>query len=259
MENDVVNIVTNNNYKYITYKKLNELGIKNVFSLKPFDFNFKFQSKEDNQKEFQKICKMANFNYEKLCRPRQDHTSEVRIIKNNYGINIPELTNVDAIITNQKDVPLAITTADCLPIIIYDEGKKVIAAIHAGWKGSLNGILKNTIDTIIKSFKSDISNLLFFFGPSICQKCFSVSKERYDMFMMEYGYLEKAHELFKEENNIYYIDIAGLNETILLNLGIKKANIYNANICTLENKDIIHSYRGRKDNDFGLGVTIVSL
>lgn len=264
MENDVITYVDKLGIRYLEYKKLNELGVKNCFTLKPLNYSFNHQDASITLDNFKTICDIKNFNYEKLCRPRQNHTNKNQIVEDIYGVNHMYFFGTDGLITNQKDVPLAITTADCIPVIIYDEEKKVIACIHSGWKGSLNEITGNAIDMMLKHYNSSLEHLLIFFGPSICQNCFEVENDVYSLFKDKFNYLPNMDDIIKTGKIVngkqkYYIDTILLTETLLINKGIKKANIYKANICTFENSHLMHSYRARKEKVFGLNVTIVSL
>lgn len=262
--NDTVIQKTINNVNYLQFKKLIELGINHCFVLNELDFSFKFQSLEDNQKSFKKVCEDFQFNYKNLCRPDQKHTNCVKIVKDVTGINIDEFAETDALITNKKDTPLAITSADCIPIIIYDPQNKVIANIHSGWKGTLENIVLKTVELMKKEFNSCINELLFFFGPAICQNCFEVQDDVKDLFYLKYNYLHNINDIIKKGRTIagiskYNIDTILLNKTLLLDLNVPNDNMYFANICTCCNKDYIHSYRARTKEQFGLGVTIISL
>ena len=258
-ENNVVKIINKDGYSYLEFKKLTELGVKNCFTLKPLNFSFKHQSEEDNRSNFKLICKLMDINYDKLCRPEQKHTNEVKTVKDKYGINISEFSFTDGLITNQKGVPIATTAADCTPIIIYDPQNKVIANVHSGWKGTLNNIVINATNKMIQEFNCQKENLLYFFGPCICKDCFEVQNDVYELFYNKYKDLDNINDIIRKKNDKYLIDTTLLNETLLINMGIKKANIYKADICTYENDNYLHSYRKRTSESFGLGVAIVCL
>lgn len=262
--NNVVVQKTINNVNYLQFKKLLELGVNHCFVMKELNFTFKHQTLEDCYSSFKHVAEDFNFNLNNLCRPVQKHSANVKIVDNKKGINLPEYENTDALITNIKDTPLAITTADCIPIIVYDPVKKVIANVHSGWKGTYQEIILNTITEMKVVFNSKEEDLLFFFGPAICQECFEVDEDVKDMFMKKFAYLDNIKDIIKtgsikDNKQKYNINTILLNKTLLINKNISKENMYFANICTCCNKDYMHSYRARKDNTFGLGVTIVSL
>lgn len=253
-----------NNVNYLQFKKLLELNINHCFVLKELNFSFKLQPLENTLNNLKIVAKDLNFNFENICRPIQTHSNNVKVVTKEKGINISEFKNTDALITNEKDTPLAITTADCIPIIVFDKEKKIIANVHSGWKGTLNEIIINTIKELQNNFNSNIQDLLFFFGPAICQNCFEVDEDVKDLFYNKFSYLKNINEIIKKAriiNNIqkYKIDTLLLNKSLLLNLNIPKENMYFANICTCCNSKYIHSYRARKEGLFGLGITIISL
>ncbi|MBQ6840680.1 MAG: peptidoglycan editing factor PgeF [Bacilli bacterium] len=262
--NDTMLHTNINGVNYLQFKKLLELNIKHCFVLNELNFSFKLQSEEKNLESFKTVTKDFNFNLDNLCRPCQEHTNTVLIVKDKKGRNIPEFNDCDGLITNQKETPLAITTADCIPIIIYDPVNKVIANVHSGWKGTLNTIIINAINKMQDSFDSKFEDLLFFFGPSICTQCFEVQTDVRDLFYNKFSYLPNINQIIKIGKIVngiqkYNIDTLLLNKTLLNNLNISNKNMYFSNICTCCNSKYMHSYRARKSNIFGLGVTIVSL
>lgn len=149
----------------------------------------------------------------------------------------------DSIITNKKNIALGVFTADCVPILLYDNEKDVIAAVHSGWKGTYNNILGKTIDKMIQQYHCKAENIFAFIGPHIQQCCYEVSENLIDEF--------KNKDLFKNVsiNNRKHLD---LNICILIELkekGIYSENIYNTKICTYcEKENIFHSFRRDKEN-----------
>ncbi|MGL5087706.1 MAG: polyphenol oxidase family protein, partial [Clostridium sp.] len=89
----------------------------------------------------------------------------------------------DAIITNEKDVAVGVFTADCVSIIIVNEEKTVIAAVHSGWKGTFNSIVTRTINKMKKEFDISVSNTKVYIGPHIRQCCYEVSEELKEKFI----------------------------------------------------------------------------
>lgn len=140
----------------------------------------------------------------------------------------------DAAITQDKKIPLAILTADCVPIVICNQQSNEIAAIHAGWKGLASGIIENTIN----QFSQDPQNYIAWIGPAICQKCYATGKDVYQKFIDKYPYLEPA---FKTQNTQIYADLPKIAKLILSNLGISHVSLSNA--CTYEESDKYYSYR----------------
>ena len=140
----------------------------------------------------------------------------------------------DALITREKNLGLAISTADCTPIFIFDKKNKIIAAVHSGWRGTEKKILLKVLEKLSLNYNSLPEDLIVYIGPSICQKNYEVGKEVAEKF-------EEKYLLPKGEK--YLLDVSGVNYDILLNFKIPKENIQLSSFCTYEMKYLLHSYR----------------
>jgi YfiH family protein len=94
-------------------------------------------------------------------------------------------------ITNLKNVALVIKTADCIPIILYDNKTKTLAAIHSGWKGTLNSIVKEVLNKMLTTYNVDIKNIKAYLYPSIRKCHFEVEKDVYNMFKNKIKNIDK--------------------------------------------------------------------
>jgi YfiH family protein len=130
----------------------------------------------------------------------------------------------DAIYTENKNTPLAVMTADCLPIVVACRATGKIAAIHAGWRGLLNGIIMNTI----KQF-DDASSLAVWIGPNISQRHFEVSNDIIDQFSDFTEALQASH------SNKYLVDLAHIARLQLAFVGV--LSIQTSPVCTYANRD----------------------
>ena len=151
----------------------------------------------------------------------------------------------DAIITNVKDTIVGVFTADCTPVIIVDDKRKVLAAVHSGWKGTFKSITKKTIEKLVSNYNVKAEELKVYIGPHIRQCCYEISNELKEKFILEKGLEED--KLFKGRN-------LSMEECILKDLrecGIRDENINSINLCTHCEKDIkLFSYRG-SNGDYG--------
>ena len=177
----------------------------------------------------------------------QTHTKNVRIVtSNDKGKGITQkrdYRDVDGLITNEKNIALVTTHADCVPIYFYDPVNKVIGVAHSGWKGTLYKIAEEMISKFVQDFNSNASDILVSIGPSLCQDCFEVDVDVKDLFLDENKDYEKfMYHVGKKS----YIDLWAINEYIMINNGVKKQNIDNMNICTKCNMDKFFSHRGHK-------------
>ena len=140
----------------------------------------------------------------------------------------------DAVITRDKNISLAIMTADCLPILLCNNTGTEIAAIHAGWRGLAEGIIENTL----QKMQSPPESLLAWTGPAICPNCFEIGEEVKQCFIQKYPYSQPA---FHHKNNQLYGDLPKLAEMILYKEGVRA--IDHADACTVERNKQFYSYR----------------
>jgi|TARA_B110000003_G_scaffold148157_1_gene149215 polyphenol oxidase len=162
----------------------------------------------------------------------------------------------DAIITNQKNLPIAILTADCVPILICDNKKNMIAAIHAGWKSAYKDIVKRVIKFMIKKgCKPD--NITAVIGPCISIKNYEVKQDFIKKFMKK----DKKNEIFfkKIKNKNYF----SLSKYIYFQL--KSQNIKNIGLINKDTFDIKNNFfsarrsNSRNENDYGRNISIIML
>jgi YfiH family protein len=127
------------------------------------------------------VSKKMGVSKNNLLSMNQTHSNKVVIINENNK-NVRRI-NADALITKIKNITISVLTADCVPILIYDEVNHIVACIHAGWRGAVNGIIKNTFDEIINMSKNN--KIYVVVGPCIGVKSYEVDKEFYNQFIKE--------------------------------------------------------------------------
>jgi polyphenol oxidase len=155
----------------------------------------------------------------------------------------------DALITKQRGIGLAISSADCVPVFIYDKLNKVIAGVHSGWRGTQKQILKKTLVKLRSCFNSEPENLFVFIGPSVSQKNYEVGKEVADQFDGSYV-LQKDQKLF--------LDVVQINLDFLYEFGIGSNQIEVSPLCSYEEKEVLHSYR-RDGMKSGRSLGVISM
>jgi len=179
--------------------------------------------------------KNLNLNKKKLILITQTHSSKViRITKNNLDKNI----KADGMITSLNNVILGILTADCAPVIIYDDKNKFVCNLHSGWKGSLNNISKTAIKLFDK-YQIKRKNLTAIVGPCLGVKNYEVDKNFQRMFIEKNI---KYSKFFRYKNKKKsYFNLRALINYQLSELGLKK--IYNINRDTYSSENLFFSYR----------------
>lgn len=201
------------------------------FSLAPFDGNNMGFHVGDNPMHVRANREALSSSLDLPNAPEwleQTHTNHCIVIeddKNRSG---------DATITRRSHTVLSIMTADCQPILLCNKQGTEIAAIHAGWKGLVNGIIENTV----AKMASSPSDILVWMGPAICQSCFEVGDDVRDIYLQRYSF---ANTSFKQRGVKWLANLPDLAKGILNQLGI--SNVYASDMCTYENKNEFYSYR----------------
>jgi len=182
-----------------------------------------------------------------LCVPFQVHGDIIRILDNDF-IALSEkekadsLHGVDALITNVPEICIAVTTADCVPLLLYSPDKEVIAAVHAGWRGTVQKITMKTIERLIHEFGCDPKQICVGIGPSISQESFEVGEEVVDTFRLIGADLTKILKRNTETGKAH-IDLWEENRLQLLSMGISPDRIEIAGLCTFIDSDDFFSAR----------------
>ncbi|MEI6141692.1 MAG: peptidoglycan editing factor PgeF [Mariniphaga sp.] len=203
-----------------------------------------------------KLCDTLEIDPAQLVFPKQTHTGTVKVISSKF-FDLDEnrkkqfLIETDALITNLKNVCIAIKTADCVPLLVYDPVKQVIAAIHAGWRGTAQNIVQNTIHQMIASFGSNPSDLWAGIGPSISPEIYEVGQEVWSQFAPKFY---QHTNPFKRDKRLLNLWKANFHQ--LTAFGVPEKQIEVAQICTLSNPDLFFSARrdGAKTGRMATGI-----
>ncbi|HTN43736.1 MAG TPA: peptidoglycan editing factor PgeF [Nitrospiria bacterium] len=156
----------------------------------------------------------------------------------------------DAMITKRPGMAIAVRTADCLPILIWDEVNKVAAAVHAGWRGSLNAIASKAVLTMRSSFGSHPGDLRVGIGPAIGPCCYEVNGPVLTPLRERFGYWS---EVVREKGNGKgMLDLAGLNFRQLVATGVPPEGITVAYACTFCHPERFYSFRRDGDSSGGM-------
>jgi YfiH family protein len=182
-----------------------------------------FGTRDTPQREAQSQDGMATL--------RQIHSSIVRIAP--IGINplAPACAGEgDALITNVAGTTVSIRTADCLPILLADAGCRAVAAVHAGWRGTAVGVVRETILRMRMEYDTDPSQIHAAIGPGIGVCCYQVGQEVLARF--DPGFHSLGH-----------LDLAGANRRQLMEAGVPESQIEMLPLCTFCDPIRFHSYR----------------
>jgi len=204
----------------------------------------------ENRKNF---LSSLGINYLDLVCIRQIHQSNIKYVKledkGRGALSYKEaISDTDAFFTDQRYLPLAIFTADCLSIFIYEPKIPLIGLVHAGWRSTKDKILTKTLEKMQKEFNINIKNLYVAFGPAIRSCCYEVGKEFLDYF--------SSYVIKKDKG--YYLDLMGINKRQLLDYGIEEKNLFDCQICTFCQNNEFFSYR-KEGNASGRIMSVMML
>ncbi len=216
--------------------------ITHCYTLKGNNNNYK-EVIGDNYSSLYKALNLNEDGFTKI--EHQAHSDIVECVKEKGEIH----TNIDGLVTDKSGISLSLRFADCTPIFLYDQIKNVIGNIHSGWRGTVQKIGQKGVEKMIEEYGCNPKDIIACIGPAIGKCHFEVSEDVKEIFEDTFSYLvspEKFIQKGKEEGK-YFVDTNYINEKLLEEIGLKKENIVQSNICTVCNKDYIHSYRAEKE------------
>lgn len=179
------------------------------------------------------LCEELDTPFQNLIIPFQTHSDNVGIVGEKRILQTYE--NTDALITNRPDIALALNFADCVPILFYDPIKKVIAAAHAGWRGTAAKIGAKTVEKMVKNFSCESKDIIALVGPSIGKCCFEVKKDVLKQLIESVD--DKCSNAFSKN----HADLKLINKFQLLACGVKKIDV--CEYCTSCQNELFFSYR----------------
>ncbi|MBR4841891.1 MAG: peptidoglycan editing factor PgeF [Bacteroidaceae bacterium] len=185
-----------------------------------------------------------------VVQPHQVHGCVIREITDPFTTR-EELDGVDALTTNIPGVAISVRTADCIPVLLYDPVHKAIAAVHDGWRGTVQRLSQKVIGFMHERYGTNAAYLKAVIGPGIGPDSFQVGQEVADAFK-EAGFpmsvilSDRGAKCPTEQDHMaggLHIDLWKANSWLLEEAGVKPVNIQVAGICTYENNDRFFSAR----------------
>lgn len=191
------------------------------------------------------LCEKIDISENSLITPFQIHGDFILAIDKNFlsfdeEQKISSLNGKDALMTNLKGICIAVSTADCVPLLVYDSVNKAIAVIHAGWRGTCSRIVEKTIRAMKSIYHSNPQNLLVAIGPSISPEVYEVGNELIPLF-------QKANfdvnQIFRIKEKKLFLDLWKANQLILLKNGVDESRIEIIGKCTCSEPETFFSAR----------------
>ena len=243
-------------FKDIEHAFFNRLGGKSSGIFKSLNCG---PGSSDNKKNvfrnFQIVLKKIKSKSNKIFILNQIHSNKFCYIDKKSKIKNSKFVG-DALITNKLSIPIAVLTADCAPILIYDKNIKMVAAIHAGWKGAFKNIVNKVIKFMIKKGCSP-ENMTAVIGPCISVNNYEVKQDFVKKFIKKNKSAKKFFKITERKN---YFDLSKYIHNQLKSLDIKKIDIINKDTFNIKN-NFFSARRSisRNESDYGRNISIIML
>ena len=242
-------------FKSVEHAFFNRLGGKSTGKFKSLNCALSSNDKKKNiLKNLQIVGDKIKITAKEIVLLNQIHSNKFYYLNNNSVLN--NKFEGDALVTDMKNIPIAVLTADCAPILIYDESNKMIAAIHAGWKGAYKDIVKKVIKFMIKKGCST-KNITAVIGPCISVNNYQVRQD----FIKKFIKKDKKNKVFfKIIKGKHYFNLNKYIYFQLKSLNIKKIDVINRD--TFNTKNNFFSARrsiSHNENDYGRNISVIMI
>ena len=192
----------------------------------------------------QALCQLLQIDDRHLLMPHQVHLTEIATIDDHFlSLGDEErqqrLEGVDAIMTDKAGVCVGVSTADCIPVLLYDSVHHAVCAVHAGWRGTVSRIVEKAVKAMTETYGSQPDDIQAQIGPGISLDSFEVGDEVYDAFAQA-GFDMAA---ISQKQAKWHINLPACNRLQLMAMGVKSDHISLSDICTYKTHDTFFSAR----------------
>ena len=278
LSNENIVHVNKNGVQYLQFRKLLEYSnvITHAYSIGT-EVNFRTARANKQQlpeqefkkamQDYEKLCNAIKVDYKNVVKTNQEHTDNIaiankKINKNLPDVNLEEYSRTDGIITQKENLVLSTTNADCILLLFFDPVTKTIANTHSGWKGTLKRISVKAVEKMVNELGCKPENISCCICPSIRKCHFEVDKDVKDLFEEEFKDLNISQNIDimekQKDKEKWNIDTVLINKIMLEKAGLKTENIIDSGLCSVCNKDLIHSFRVEKQG-YGLNTALIAL
>ena len=208
------------------------------------------------RKNFEILANAIGFSTECLVLTKQTHSDIVlQVGKEDWGTGLtrPAFPECDALITNEPETALVVFTADCTPVLLHDPVTGAVGAVHAGWRGTANAIVRKTVEAMVAAYGCRPENICAAIGPNIGPCCFETDWDVPEAMLKAVG--ERAWTFIRKAENKYYVNLKEINALHLKDAGVKSIEI--STECTVCRSDLYWSHRVTGGNRGAQGAIIV--
>ncbi len=200
------------------------------------------------RENYRRFCGAAGVDMDRLVLSRQVHETAVRpcaAADAGKGLDRERDYSADGLITGEKNLPLAVFSADCGVILLHDPVTGAVGGVHAGWRGCAGGILEKAVRSMGQNYGTRPENLLAAIGPCIGQCCFETDGDVPEAMRNALG--TEAEPFLEKRGPKHHVDLAGLNRRWLLRSGLLPEHIDVCGLCTACRPDLFWSHRKMGD------------
>ena len=188
------------------------------------------------------LCAQLGITENQLILPYQTHSDKVAVIDSNFQQLSDEerykaLQGIDAVVTALPHICIGVSTADCIPVLLHDRRRNVIAAIHAGWRGTVAGIVNKSVEVMRHYYNCCACDIRAIIAPGISIDAFEVGDEVYEEFCKAGFAMQQIAKRYPttDGGEKWHIDLWEANSLLLQQCGVAKENIHIAGVCTYKN------------------------
>ncbi len=209
------------------------------------------------------LCEAMPESFKELVIPFQTHGTQMEVISQGFILASDKerensLQGKDALMTKEPGYCICISTADCIPILLYDRKNQAIAAVHAGWRGTANTLLQKTLEQMQLLYGTKGKDIVACIGPGISLASFEIGEEVYEVFRVN-GFPMNEISQWNSVTQKHHIDLWKANHLQLLNFGVPHEQIEMSGICTyIHHKDFFSARRlGIKSGRILSGIMLI--
>lgn len=207
------------------------------------NLGFRVDDGEENVREnYRLVAGDLGLTLDMTVLSKQTHTDNIRVVTRADGgkgiTRNSDIEDTDGLICNIPNMALVVFTADCIPILLYDERTGAVGAVHSGWRGTVKGIGARAVEMMSREYGSRPEDIKAAIGPGIGPCCFEFGSDAEQYFDKKY---------LTPKGDKYLVDIWMMNRDILNGSGVPAENIDLSGVCTVCNSDRYYSYRTHRD------------
>jgi YfiH family protein len=202
------------------------------------------ESRQNAMANRQRLCRVLGLNEQKLTVPGQQHTTNIYIVEAQSACHTQRLPELDGAVTDTAELPLLLHFADCVPIMLFDRRRRLLAVLHAGWKGTTGGIAKKCIRLLAERWQSDPADVAAAIGPAIGPCCYPTGEDVAVKLSHSVKDGNGLDGLIVQRDGKPHPDLKAFNALQLLQSGVEQIDV--SSWCTACHPQLFYSHRQSK-------------